>query len=158
MPAWIASLTHARVLLSRLTADEMHDEESVAGLLLIILKMSGVTPLDEAEYELVAEQVEGLLKELDDGGGPTSPSLPGKRGAREAVRLLVKTRDERLAKKESATKAAALEDERKKMATTSLHKMWTAPEKGETKNSLVHTRGLERAQAVMDNIELRSSV
>ena len=66
MPAWIASLTHARVLLSRLTNAEKRDEKSVVALLL----MSGVSTLDEAEYELVAEQVDNLLKELDNGEGP----------------------------------------------------------------------------------------
>ena len=113
--------------------------------------MSGVTAMDENEYELVAEQVDDLLKELDDGKGPTSPSGPGKRGAREAVKLLVKTRDARLAKMDLLAKTAILDEEKKKMATTSLHKMWSVPEKGEGKNSLVHTRGLERVQVVMDN-------
>ena len=151
LPAWIASLSHARVLLSRLTNDERRDEKSVASFLLLILKMTGVTALDEAEYELVAEQVDDLLKGLDSGEGPTSPSLPGKRGARDAVRLLVKTRDARTAAAALVEKAAAVEAGKRQAASTSLHQMWTAPEKGEAKNSLVHTRGLERVQAVIDN-------
>ena len=153
LPEWTDSLPLLGMLLSRLSADDAADESGLAALLVVLLRLHQVEPVDAMQFDVVAEQVESFLMSLVLDDEPFAPDVPGKRGVRDTVRSLVKTRDARVAAVAAREKAEKAVKEKSDGDAKLLRHLWTAPSngKGDSKHSLEHSRAIERMQCVMDN-------